>query len=108
MPAGVTDSAEAKDLVPQGSDGAAQASGLDIELGLESQFSGSTDEVSFCRVKYNPQAFQDDITQLAECVNSTNTGNIKISQMFDLKGLLCHPTKQTFITIGTKKKKKLK
>ena len=99
-PPGVTNSAEAQDLVPQGSGGVARTIGLDIGLGL--------DEVSFGRVKCNPQAFPDDIAQLAECVNTTNTGNIKISQMFDLKGLLCHPTKPTFITIGTKKYKKTK
>ena len=101
--AGETNSAEAYDLVPQGSGGAARASGLDIGLGLESQFSGSTEEISFGKVRCNPQAFQDYIARLAEGVNSTNVGNVKISQMLDLKALECHPTKTTFLIIGTKK-----
>ena len=36
-PAGTTEASEATDLVPQGSGGAARASGLDIALGLEQQ-----------------------------------------------------------------------
>ena len=71
-PAGTTSSAEAEDLVPQGSGGAARASGLDIGLGLSDQFSGSKEEVCFGRVRCNPQAFQDDISRLAEGINATN------------------------------------
>ena len=102
-PAGVTKSAEAHGLVPQGSGRAARASGLDIGLGLQRQFSGSMDEVSFGSVRCNPQAFQDDIARLADGIDNTNAGNVKLSQMLELKGLDCHPTKTTFITIGTKK-----
>jgi hypothetical protein len=101
-PAGVTEASEATDLVPQGSGGAARASGLDIALGLEQQFAGSTEEIQFGRVQCNPQAFQDDIARLSKDINSTNFGNIKISQMLELKGLECHPTKTTFIAIGSK------
>ena len=54
----------------------------------------------------NPQAFQDDIARLAETIDSTNYGNVKISNMLELKGLECHPTKTTFTTIGTKKYRK--
>ena len=101
-PAGVTKSAEAHGLIPQGSGGAASASGLDIGLGLQRQFSGSTDEVSFGSVRCNPQAFQDNIARLANGIDNTNAGNVRLSQMLELKGLDCHPTKTTFITIGTK------
>ena len=93
-------------LVPQGSGGAARASGLDIGLGLEKQFSSSTEEVLFGIVRCNPQAFQDDIARLAESIDSTHYGNVKISQMLELKGLECHPTKTTFLTIGTEKYRK--
>ena len=102
-PAGTTSSAEAYDLVPQGSGGAARASALDIGLALESQFSGSTEEVGFGQVRCNPQAFQDDIARLAEDIPTTNYGNVKISKMLELKGLEYHPTKTTFLVIGTKK-----
>ena len=50
-PEGTTSSAEAEDLVPQGSEGVARASGLDIGLGLNDQFSGSKEEVCFGRVR---------------------------------------------------------
>ena len=83
-PAGTTESSEATDSVPQGSGGAARASGLDIALGLQEQFAGSTEEVQFGKVSCNPQAFQDDIARLGESINSTNYGNIKISQMLEL------------------------
>ena len=45
-PAGTTSSAEAEDLVPQGS-GAAKASGLDIGLGMSAKFSGSKEEAGY-------------------------------------------------------------
>ena len=50
-PAGTTESSEATDSVPQGSGGAARASGLDIALGLQEQFAGSTEEVQFGKVR---------------------------------------------------------
>ena len=105
-PARTTQSKEAHDLVPQGYGGASRASALDIGLGLDKHFAGSTDEVLYGRVKCHPQAFQDDIARLAETINSTNYGNVKISNMLELKGLECHPTKTTFTTIGTKKYRK--
>ena len=49
---------------------------------------------------------QDDIARLAEGIGATNYGNVKIFKMLDLKGLECHPTKTTFISIGTKKYRK--
>ena len=105
-PAGTTKSAEAHDLVPQGSGGAARASGLDIALGLKKQFSGSTDKVWYGWVRCNPQAFQDNIARLAEGIDSMNAGNVKIFEMLTLKGLECHPDKTTFINIDTKQYKK--
>ena len=86
-PAGVKEASEATDLVPQGLGGAARSSGLDIALGIQQQFAGSTEEVEFGRVRCNPQAFQDDIARLGESIECTNYGNIKISQMLELKGL---------------------
>ena len=105
-PAGTTESSDATDLVPQGSGGAARASALDIGLGLEEQFSGSTEEVAYGRVRCNPQAFQDDIARLADGIDKTNYGNVKIAQMLQNKGLDCHPTKTTFLVIGTTKYQK--
>ena len=46
-PAGNTETAEVGEIVAQGSEGAALASGLDLARGLDSQFAGSLDEVSY-------------------------------------------------------------
>ena len=62
--------------------------------------------MAYGRVRCNPQAFQDDIARLADWVDSTNYGNVKIAEMLQLKGLDCHPTKTTYIVIGTEKYKR--
>ena len=49
----------------QGSGGAALASGLDIARGVQSYFSGSQDEISYGRIRGQPQSYQDDILRVA-------------------------------------------
>ena len=93
-PAGTTETADVEEIVAQGSGGAELASGLDIDRGLESQFSGSIDEISYGCVRLQPLAYQDDIARLASTVNSA---------MMDQKGLRCHPTKTVCIAIGSNK-----
>ena len=102
-PAGTTETADVAEIVAQGSGGAALASGLDIARGLESQFSGSIDEISYGCVRLQPLAYQDDIARLASTVNCTRAGSQKLSTMMDQKGLRCHPTKTVCIAIGSNK-----
>ena len=102
-PAGLTKTAEAHEVVPQGSGGAALASGADLAQGLESHFSGSIDEINYGSVRLQPLAYQDDICRLAGNLNSTRAGNIKLAGMMDQKGLKCHPDKTVCILIGAKK-----
>ena len=92
-------------MVPQGSGGAALASGCDLAQGLENYFAGSQDEITYGSVRCNPLAYQDDICRLAGNLNSMRAGNIKLASMMDEKGLQCHPTKTVCIVIGTKQSK---
>ena len=79
------------------------ASQLDIDLGLRSHFSGSTDKAGYERVCVRPQAFQDDILRLAQNTASTRAGAIKLSSMLRERLIRCHPTKTCYIVIGNKK-----
>ena len=58
-PAGITEKAEVEEIVAQGSGGAALASGLDVARGLDSQFSGSIDELHYGSVRLQPLAYQE-------------------------------------------------
>ena len=74
-PAGMSEKAEVGEIVAQGSGGAALASGADVAQGLEGQFAGSIDEISYGWVRLQPLAYQDDINRLALSVNSTRAGS---------------------------------
>ena len=99
-PVGLTKRTEVKEIVAQGSGGAALASGADIARGLDSYFSSSLDEISYGWVRLQPLPYQDEISRLATTVNTTRTGSMKIYLMMDQKGLKCHPTKTGCIAIG--------
>ena len=58
-PTGLTEYREAGELCGQGSAGASLASQLDIDMGIKSYFSSSTDEIKYGRVRVQPQAFQE-------------------------------------------------
>ena len=60
-PVGMTQKADAGECVSQGSRGAALASGLSISKGIQDYFEDSTDEVSYGRVRCNPQSIVDDV-----------------------------------------------
>ena len=101
-PLGNTEKVEVHEIVPQGSAGAALASGLDLALGLKRYFSGSQDEICYGKVRSQPQAWQDDILRITEDVKSTRVGNAKLAAMTSEKGLKAHEKKTTFVIIGTK------
>ena len=102
-PAGPTKSGDAYEVVPQGSGGAALASGCDIAQGVDRYFAGSLDEVTYGAVRLQPLSYQDDICRLAGSSESARSGNVKLSGLMDEKGLRCHPDKTVLITMGTKK-----
>ena len=101
--AGMTKIANLGEIVAQGSGGAALVSGADVVQGLESQFSGSQDEISYGSIRLQPLAYQDDISRLAHDGNSTRAGSQKLSSLMKQRGLQCHPTKTVCIIIGNKR-----
>ena len=83
--------------------GAALASQLNVDLGIESYFEGSGDEPYYGEVRLQPLAFQDDISRLATSTMTAQVGNIKLSTMMKEKQLECHPDKTGYIVMGTEK-----
>ena len=59
--AGVTESAEAGDLVGQGTAGAGLVSQLNLDRGLQLYFSGSKDEMYYGKIRIEYSAYQDDV-----------------------------------------------
>ena len=105
-PAGHTKFREAGELCGQGSAGAALASQLDIDIGVQSYFRSSTNEISHGSVRVEPQEFQDDILNAVPDVSSARIGNIKMSMMLRERLLRCHPSKTCYLVYGSKKYKR--
>ena len=102
-PVGKTKKALLHKIVPQESGGAALGSALDLALGLEQYFSGSQDEISYGKIRSQPQAWQDDILRVGVDIKSTRVGNAKLAAMISQKVLHAHETKTTYVIIGSKK-----
>ena len=81
------------------------ASQLDIDLGVQSYFRSSTDEISYGRVRVQPKEFQDDILHAVPEVSSARIGNIKMSMMLRECFLRCHPLKTCCLVYGSKRYK---
>ena len=96
-PAGQTEYREAGELCGQGSAGAALASQLDIDLGVDSYFKSSRDEIKYGQVRVQPQQFQDDILHAVPDTASARISNIKLSMMLRERLLRCHPTKTCYL-----------
>ena len=105
-PSGQTKFKEAGELCGQGSGGAALASQLDIDLGVNSYFKSSNDEVKFGSVRIQPQEYQDDIAHAVPDVTSARIGNIKMSMMLRERLLRCHPKKTCYLVYGSKSYKR--
>ena len=99
--AGMTDSAFVGDVIGQGTAGAALMSQLNLEHGLKNYFSGSADEMYYGTVRCEYFAYQDDIGKPSAGVNQAQAANIKMSHVFQEKGLEAHPDKTGYIVFGT-------
>jgi hypothetical protein len=105
-PAGQTGHREVGELVGQGSGGAALASQLDVDLGVQSYFKSSLDEIKYGEVRVQPQEYQDDIAHAVPDITSARVSNIKMSMMLRERLLRCHPTKTCYLVYGSKSYKK--
>ena len=93
------------EFADEGSAGGSLASQANIDRGLDSYFRGSSDEISYGRVRLQPLSFQDDIARMAGYVKSAQTGNTKIDSIMNKNLLKVHPDKTGFIVMGCKKYK---
>ena len=92
-PLGTSEKAEAGDICPKGGFGGALVGGLDLARGCHSYFGGSQDEVSYGRVRCNPQLYQDDWLRAASSVGSARVGLMNLLCMTREKQLTGHPKK---------------
>ena len=102
--AGMTESAEAGDLVGQGTAGAGLVSQLNLDTGLQQYYAGSGDEMYYGGVRIEYTAYQDDIGKPSGGVREANAHMTKISYMFEDKGLEAHPDKTCYIVFKGNKK----
>ena len=101
---GMTDEAEAGDLVGQGSSGSSLASALNLDRGLQQYFSGSSTETYYGNVRVEYSAYQDDIAKPSKGVREAQGHLTKMSYLFEEKGLEAHPEKTKYIYFRGNKK----
>ena len=76
---------------------------MDLARGCHSYFGGSQDEVSYGRVRCNPQLYQDDWLRAASSVGSARAGLMRLLCMTREKQLTCHPKKTCFVIFGSQR-----
>lgn len=97
---GVTARGLAGPVTGQGGGGAALASALNLDLGLESYFGGSNDEDCYGNVRLQPLTYIDDVNRSSPTLNSVRAGNIKFSSLAKEKQLKYHPKKSCYLVYG--------
>ena len=78
----------------QGGSGAALASALNLDLGVNTYFCGSKDEDNYGKVRLQPLSFVDDLIRANPDMNSMRAGNWKFSSLAAEKQLQYHPKNQ--------------
>ena len=104
--AGCTEIGYAGGVTGQGGSGAALASALNLDSGVNSYFAGSKDEDCYGGIRLQPLSYIDDLLRCTNNVSCTRAGNIKLSMFLEEKQLEAHPKKTCYILIGSKKLKK--
>ena len=104
--AGYSEYAEAGELLPQGSGGAALYSQKYIDSKVDQMFRGSSDEFRYGKVLGRPAIWMDDIFRGVGSVNEAIAGNIKLDMVASLCQLSFHPDKTGYILMGTEEQKK--
>ena len=85
----------------QGGGGAALASALNLDLGLDSYFKGSKDEECYVTVRLQPLIYMDDTARASHSMNAMRAGNIKLSALALEKQLEYHPSKSGYLIFGS-------
>ena len=85
----------------QGGGGAAMASALNLDRGVERYFCDSTDEDCYGTIRLQPLIYIDDLARSSTDLNSVRNGNVKFSSLAMEKQLQFHPKKSCFLVYGT-------
>ena len=85
----------------QGGGGAALASALNLDLGLNSYFEGSLDEECYGTVRLQPLVYMDDTARASHSVNTMRAGNVKLAALMLEKQLEFHPKKSGYLIFGS-------
>ena len=83
-------------VTSQGGGGAALASSLNLDKGLEKYFKGSKEEECYGRIRLQPLCYVDDILRGSQDANCLRAGSTKLDYVLKEKQLEAHPTKSGF------------
>ena len=88
-------------VTDKGGGGAALASALNLDKGVNTYFQGSKDEECYGRVWLQPLCFVDDLLRGAQNVNCLRAGCVKFEYVIREKQLEAHHTKSGFLVTGS-------
>ena len=97
---GVTARGLAGSVTGQGGGGAALASALNLDRGINTYFSGSIDEDSYRAVRLQPLTYIDDVNRNSPNLNSVRAGNLKFASLAAEKQLKYHQKKSGYLVYG--------
>jgi hypothetical protein len=101
--AGLTARGLAGPVTGQGGGGAALASALNLDMGVNDYFHGSKDEECYGRVRLQPLIFVDDLIRGSKDINCLRAGCVKLDYVLKGKQLQAHPDKSGFLVFGSDK-----
>ena len=97
--AGVSARGLAGPVTGQGGGGAALASALNLDIGLDRYFKDSIDEDCYGTIRLQPLSYIDDVSRSSHDASSARAGNAKFSSLAAEKQLYFHPEKIVFSCI---------
>ena len=101
--AGVSARGLAGPVTGQGGGGAALASALNLDLGVDRYFKDSTDEDCYGTIRLQPLSYIDDVSRSSPEASSARAGNAKFSSLAAEKQLNFHPKKSCYLVFGTER-----
>ena len=91
----------------QGGGGAALASALNLDKGLQNYFNGSTDKDSYRTVRLQPSCYVDDVNRSSPYVNCMRAGFVKFESLAAGKKLQYHQKIHVFLFFVQKATKQI-
>ena len=81
----------------------ATISSINLDNGLTDYFDDSEYEASYAGIDLKPFAYQDDVTRVADSVESAQAGLTRFETLAESKCLDYNPDKSSYIVFGKKK-----